>query len=311
VYDHAPQGSQPADHARPLRIAALVKQVPPVESLSLGSDGRLERDGDDLEMNAYCRRAVSKATELARATGGTCTVFTLGPPAAEDVLREAVAWGADVGVHLCDPAFAGSDTLATARSLAAAIRMEGPFDLVLVGRNSIDGDTGQVGPEVAELAGLPFCGGARRLEVSGSCLRLQLEHDDGWEETEVEMRTLGGSRQCHQGGSRSPHGSHQGGEGAVGRSHGAGKRSGVAAAGPGGAYVIHSIREPGSRCRCSGCQLRRSGAPYRWPGGTDGPLAVRGVAQIESSNALKERTGRRGLTGRGGGGRGGTFPDGS
>jgi len=168
----------------------LVKQVPPVESLSLGPDGRLERDGDDLEMNAYCRRAVSKATELARATGGTCTVFTLGPPAAEEVLREAVAWGADVGVHLCDPAFAGSDTLATARSLAAAIRMEGPFDLVLVGRNSIDGDTGQVGPEVAELAGLPFCGGARRLEVSGSCLRLQLEHDDGWEETEVQMPAL-------------------------------------------------------------------------------------------------------------------------
>ncbi len=72
-------------------------------------------------MNPYCRRAVAHGVTLARQTGGSCTVFTLGPPEAEDVLREAVAWGADGGVHLCDDAFAGSDTLATARALAAAL----------------------------------------------------------------------------------------------------------------------------------------------------------------------------------------------
>ena len=93
---------------RPLRIAALVKQIPVGESMVLGSDRRLVRQGLELEMNAYCRRAVSKGVEWAKASGGTCTVFTLGPPSAEDVLREAVAWGADSGVHLCDPAFAGS-----------------------------------------------------------------------------------------------------------------------------------------------------------------------------------------------------------
>ena len=118
-------------------------------------------------MNAYCRRAVSQGVTLARATGGSCTVVTLGPPSAEDVLREAVAWGADSGVHVCDPAFAGSDTLATARALAAALRAAGPFDLVLLGRNSIDGETGQVGPEVAELLDLPFASGVRRLEDRG------------------------------------------------------------------------------------------------------------------------------------------------
>ena len=107
---------------RPLRIAALVKQIPVGESMTLGDDGRLVRDGIELEMNAYCRRAVSKGVEWARESGGSCTVFTLGPPSAEDVLREAIAWGADRGVHLCDPAFAGSDTLATARALAAALR---------------------------------------------------------------------------------------------------------------------------------------------------------------------------------------------
>ena len=84
-------------------------------------------------MNPYCRRAVAQGVTLARDTGGTCTVVTLGPPSAEDVLREAVAWGADAGLHACDPAFAGSDTLATARALAAVLRAAGPFDLVLLG----------------------------------------------------------------------------------------------------------------------------------------------------------------------------------
>jgi electron transfer flavoprotein alpha/beta subunit len=186
VHEQDPPG-RPAGHRRPLRIAALVKQVPAAESLSLGPDGRLRRDGAELELNPYCRRAVAKGTELARALGGSCTVFTLGPPAAEDVLREAVAWGADEGVHLCDPAFAGSDTIATARALAAALRREGPFDLVLVGRNSIDAETGQVGPELAELAGLPFACGARELGLDGDTLRLGLEHDDGWEEVEVDL----------------------------------------------------------------------------------------------------------------------------
>ena len=170
----------------PLRVAALVKQVPVPESLRL-QDGRLVRTGVTFEMNAYCRRAVSQGVRLARDTGGSCTVVTLGPPSAEDVLREAVAWGADEGLHLCDGAFAGSDTLATARALAAAIAAAGPFDLVLLGRNSLDGETGQVGPEVAQLLGLPFASGVRQLDDAGAFLRLQLEHDDGFEDVEVDL----------------------------------------------------------------------------------------------------------------------------
>ncbi len=170
----------------PLRIAALVKQVPPAESLRL-EEGRLVRTGVGSEMNPYCRRAVSQGVILAGATGGSCTVVTLGPPGAEDALREAVAWGADNGLHLCDPAFAGSDTLATARALAAALGAAGPFDLVLVGRNSIDGETGQVGPEIAELLGLPFASGVRQLVDAGDRLRLELEHDDGTLEAEVAL----------------------------------------------------------------------------------------------------------------------------
>src|SRR5262249_35826778 len=134
-----------------MRIAVLVKQVPKFEAMELGPGGRLVREGLELEMNPYCRRAVSKGVEVAKASGGTCTVCTLGPPAAEDSLREAIAWGADDGVLVTDVAFAGSDTLATARALAAALTREGPFDVVLVGRNSVDADTGQVGPELAEV----------------------------------------------------------------------------------------------------------------------------------------------------------------
>src|SRR5258705_11328691 len=101
--------------------------------MELGLDGRLRRDGIELELNPYCRRAVSKAVELAaERPGSRVTVLPLGPPAADDTLREAIAWGVEravdiEGVLVTDPAFAGSDTLATAKALAAALAHEGPF----------------------------------------------------------------------------------------------------------------------------------------------------------------------------------------
>ncbi|MGH9032342.1 MAG: electron transfer flavoprotein subunit beta/FixA family protein, partial [Acidimicrobiia bacterium] len=175
-----------------MRIAVLVKQIPAFEEMELGPDGRLKREGLELEMNPYCRRAVSEGVELAAASGGTVTVITLGPPSAGDTLREAIAWAAArqvdaEGLLVTDTAFAGSDTLATARALAAALAREGPFDLVLVGRNSVDADTGQVGPEVAELLDLPFATGVRELEQRGETLALRCEHDDGWVRLEVSL----------------------------------------------------------------------------------------------------------------------------
>ena len=175
-----------------MRIAVLVKQIPAFEEMELGPDGRLKREGLELEMNPYCRRAVSMGVELAAETGGTVTFITLGPPAAEDTLREAIAWAIDrrvdaEGVLVTDLACAGSDTLATARALAAALSRERPFDLVLAGRNSVDADTGQVGPEVAELLDLPFATGVRELERRGDTLALRCEHDDGWVRLEVSL----------------------------------------------------------------------------------------------------------------------------
>ena len=181
-----------------MRIAVLIKQVPKFDEMELGPDGRLVREGLELEMNPYCRRAVSKGVELALATGGTCTVFTLGPPAAEDSLREAIAWGATDGVLISDPAFAGSDTLATAKALAAALsraasrgeRDDSPYDLVLTGRNSVDADTGQVGPELAELLDLPFATGVKHLELGDGELKVLCEEDDGQSDRVVSLPAI-------------------------------------------------------------------------------------------------------------------------
>lgn len=181
-----------------MRIAALVKQIPQFETMALGEDGRLIRAGLPLEMNAYCRRAVAKAVDLAAADpASSVTVITLGPPSAEDVLREAVAWAlqhrvtAIEGVLVTDPACAGSDTIATARALAAALTRLGPFDLVLCGRNSIDADTGQVGPQLAEILDLPFAGPARQLEIdgdgTGAMVRARVELDDGHADVETRL----------------------------------------------------------------------------------------------------------------------------
>jgi len=172
---------------RPLRIATLVKQIPKFEEMRLGDDGRLVRDGVELHMNDYCRRAVRTGCDLAEATGGTCTAITLGPPEAHTVLREAILCGCAGGLHVSDPAFAGSDTLATARALAGALEVHGPWDLVLCGRNSVDADTGQVPAQVAELLGLPFLSGVRELDLVKGTVRVLLEHDDEWVRAEVDL----------------------------------------------------------------------------------------------------------------------------
>ena len=179
-----------------MRIAVLVKQVPKFEEMELGPDGRLRRDNVELEMNPYCRRAVSKAVELAAERDGSrVTVFTLGPPPAEDTLREAIAWGlardVDIdGVLVTDPVYAGSDTIRTAAVLAKVLELEGPFDLILTGRNSVDADTGQVGPQIAELLDVPFLTGVRHLAIDGTLVSARCEHDDGWMQAEVELPAI-------------------------------------------------------------------------------------------------------------------------
>ncbi|TDW66076.1 FAD-binding protein [Kribbella pratensis] len=173
----------------PLVVTALVKQVPKGDhSGRLDADGRLERAGAVAEMNPWCRRAVAQAVRLARETGGRSTAITMGPPAAVDVLREALAWGVDDAVQLSDPALAGSDCLVTARALAATIRLlDDPPDLILVGNSSVDGSTGAVGAMLAELLGLPFTGPVLSLEPTDGRLRTTVQYDTGAEAVTIDL----------------------------------------------------------------------------------------------------------------------------
>ncbi|HZU75832.1 MAG TPA: FAD-binding protein, partial [Dehalococcoidia bacterium] len=125
-------------------------------------------------------RALAFACAYKAAHGAHLTAVTMGPPQAAEILEQALALGADDALHLCSPAFAGSDTLATARALAAALRGR-PLDLVLCGRHSTDSETGQIGPELAELLGLPHVTGVRRLDVDEAARRITVERetDDG------------------------------------------------------------------------------------------------------------------------------------
>jgi len=175
-----------------MRIVVLIKQVPLVWAMKFDQASRtLKREGVPSEISSFDVRALAKAVALAKAQGGEVVALTMGPPQARKALEECLAIGADRAVHLCDAAFAGSDTLATARALAAAIRRE-RFDLVLCGRHSVDAETGQVGPEVAELLDLPQVTAARTLEIDAQrrVARLERETDLGHDVVECSLPLL-------------------------------------------------------------------------------------------------------------------------
>lgn len=166
-----------------MRILVCIKQVPVISAMAFDAETRtLKREGTPSEVSAFDLRAVIRAVELAKEHGGEVVVLTMGPPQARAALEDCLALGADRGIHLCDPAFAGADTLATAEALAAAVRQES-FDMVLCGRNSTDAETGQVGPELAELLDLPQVTGACSVTVdlTARTLTAERETDAGFE----------------------------------------------------------------------------------------------------------------------------------
>src|SRR5262245_21215612 len=168
-----------------MRIAVCIKQVPVVSALQFDPETKtLKREGVRTEVSSFDIRALLKAVVLRDMHGGEVVAVTMGPPQAREALAECLALGADRGVHLCDRAFAGSDTLATARTLAAALQGE-VFDLILCGRNSVDAETGQVGPELAELLDLPQVTVARTLALDPAARRLTAER-----ETDAGMETV-------------------------------------------------------------------------------------------------------------------------
>ena len=150
----------------------------------------LIRDGVPSIINPFDTHAIEAGLQLREKTGGTVTVVTMGPPQAETALREAISMGADEAVLLTDRAFAGSDTWATAYTLAKAIEHIGA-DVVLCGKQAIDGDTAQVGPEIAEFLDIPHVAYIRKIdEVGDNRIVVQRLMDDGYDVIESSLPVL-------------------------------------------------------------------------------------------------------------------------
>ncbi|MFZ0891639.1 MAG: FAD-binding protein [Thermoplasmata archaeon] len=162
-------------------FAVLIKVVPDVEKMRFDSERKtMVRDGIELFINPFDQRAVRVALD-ARRPGERVTVLSMGPPAAETALQEILALGADRALLVSDPRLAGSDTLVTARVLARALERTG-HDVVFAGAWTTDSETGQVGPEVAGLLGVPFVGGARKWErdANGGGWEFTIDTPTGW-----------------------------------------------------------------------------------------------------------------------------------
>jgi len=168
-----------------------LKQVPrePVFKRT-GDSFQLDRERVEGILNPYDRSALEAARTLKGEAGGSVVAVTMGPPAAEEVLREAMALGADRAVLLTDPEFAGADTLATAHVLAAAVRKLDRFDLILCGARTLDSDTGQVGPQLAELLDVPMAAYVLSVALRKDELRVERRLDGTREKLAIKLPAL-------------------------------------------------------------------------------------------------------------------------
>ncbi len=140
-----------------MKIIVCIKQVP--ESFDVKIDPetkRIVREGVKSIINPYDMYAIEEGIRLKERFGGETFVISMGPPQAESAIREAIGMGIDNGILLSDKRFAGSDTLATSYTLSLAIKKIGEFDIIICGRETLDGSTGQVGPGIAEHLGIPY-----------------------------------------------------------------------------------------------------------------------------------------------------------
>ena len=178
-----------------LNIIVLVKQVPDTRNVgrqAINEDGTVNRSALPAIFNPEDLNALEQALIIKDANPGSrITLLTMGPSRAADVLREGLYRGADAGVLLSDRAFAGADTLATSYALATAIRKMGKFDIILCGRQAIDGDTAQVGPQVARELGLPQITYTRRIiNLADGMITVERSIENGVEVVEAPLPLL-------------------------------------------------------------------------------------------------------------------------
>ncbi len=174
-----------------MKIVVCVKQVPDTAEVRINPEtNTLIRDGVPSIINPYDLHAIEAGLQMREKTGGNVTAVTMGPPQAETSLRDAISMGVDDAVLLTDRAFAGSDTWATAYTLAKAVEHLGA-DIVICGKQAIDGDTAQVGPEMAEFLGIPHVAYVRKIETVGDkTLVVQRLMDDGFDVVESSLPVL-------------------------------------------------------------------------------------------------------------------------
>ncbi len=170
-------------------VIVCVKQVPDTTDIKIDPEtNTLIRQGVPSVMNPFDTYAVEEAIRLKEKFGGEIRVLTMGPPQAEQVLREAVAMGADEGILLSDRVFAGSDTLATSSTLSTAIKQLPRYSLIICGKQAIDGDTAQVGPELAEMLGIPFISYVRKIcEFEEKRIKVERLMDDSYQVVESSL----------------------------------------------------------------------------------------------------------------------------
>jgi len=175
-----------------MNIIVCIKQVPDAKDVRLDPKTHtMAREGVASIMNPYDRHALEAAVQLKENTGGTVTALSMGPPQAEEVLREAVSCGSDGGTLVSDRAFAGADTWATTYTLGKAVEKLGEFDLIICGKQAIDGDTAQVGPGLAHRLDIPYVTCVRKIvSCENGTLRLERMMDDGYDEVEVDLPAL-------------------------------------------------------------------------------------------------------------------------
>jgi electron transfer flavoprotein beta subunit len=163
--------------------------VPATNDVKINKDtNTLVRDEAQSVINPFDTYAVEEGVRLKEATGGKVTVISMGIPKVADILKECIAVGADEGILLSDRAFAGADTLATSAALAAGINKIGQYDIIICGKQAIDGDTGQVGPGLAERLGIPHITCIRKIEeIKEGYIRAQRMTDFGYEVIECSL----------------------------------------------------------------------------------------------------------------------------
>lgn len=171
-----------------MKIIVCAKQVPDTNEVRIDPvTNRMIREGVPSILNPDDKNALEEALKMKDTRDDvTVTVISMGPPMAKEMLNECLAMGADEAILLSDRVFGGGDTWATSNTIAAAVRKIGDFDIIFAGRQAIDGDTAQVGPQLAEKLDLPQVTYVQKFEVEGDNVKVQRALEDGYEEIELK-----------------------------------------------------------------------------------------------------------------------------